>query len=72
MEKGELLRNIENYFANTPKEHLQKVYDELKEYNQYGPTVEEYIDGVSSTKDKLKNIEKLARSSQDITMCHLA
>ena len=74
MEKNELLKNIKNYFANTSIEHLQKVYDELKEYNQYGPTVEEYVDGCTRSKDKSCDDDTgiWKSSSQDIPMFHLA
>lgn len=74
MEKNELLKNIENYFANTSKEHLQKVYDELQAYNQYGPTVEEYIDGINSTMENEPkvNVELLKESSRNTSMFHLA
>ncbi len=74
MEKNELLKNIENYFANTSKEHLQKVYDELKDYNQYGPTVEEYLDGINSKeeKDSKINVELLRESNLNSHMFHLA
>lgn len=74
MEKNELLKNIENYFANTSKEHLQKVYDEVKSFNQYGPTVEEYLDGINLTvnNDSKLNVELLGNSNQDVHMFHLA
>jgi len=52
MDKGELLNKIDDYFANTSKEHLQKVYNELKEFEQYGPDVDEYLNMIKYSSGK--------------------
>ena len=41
-----LLQKLEEYFRNTPKEQLDKDWEELKEYNEIGPDVDEYIKSV--------------------------
>lgn len=38
-----LLQKLEEYFRNTPKEQLDKDWEELKEYNEIGPNMDEYI-----------------------------
>lgn len=48
MDIDKMISDLDSYFKNTPKEHLQKIYDELKEYNQYGPTVEEYLESLKA------------------------
>ena len=37
---------LKQYFNTTPKEQLQKDWEELKKYNKIGPTVEEYLNYV--------------------------
>ena len=44
MDIDKMIIGLDSYFKNTLKEHLQKVYDELKASNQYGSIVEEYLD----------------------------
>lgn len=43
-----LLKCLEEYFKNTPKEQIQKDWNETEKYDSVGPTVEEYL----SDKDK--------------------
>lgn len=44
-----LLQKLEKYFRNTPKEQLDKDWEELKEYNETGPDMNEYIKSVKES-----------------------
>ena len=44
-----LLQGLEEYFRNTPKEQLDKDWEELKKYNEIGPDVDEYIKSVEKS-----------------------
>lgn len=41
----DMVANLKEYLANTPKEQLEKDWDELKRWNNVGPTVEEFLYG---------------------------
>lgn len=74
MEKGELLHKINEYFANTSKEHLQKVYEELKDFNQCGPTVDEYLEVIKPSLDtnELDRLNKINSDGVEMPMLQLA
>lgn len=38
-----LLQKLEEYFRNTSKEQLDKDWEELKEYNEIGPDIDECL-----------------------------
>ena len=44
-----LLQGLDEYFRNTPKEQLDKDWEELKKYNEIGPDVDEYIKSVEES-----------------------
>lgn len=44
-EKPDLVVELKHHLATTPKEQLQKEWDDLKEWGEIGPTVEEYLYG---------------------------
>ena len=44
-----LLQELEEYFRNTPKEQLDKDWEELKEYNEVDPDIDEYIKSVKES-----------------------
>ena len=44
-----LLQELEEYFRNTPKEQLDKDWEELKEYNEVDPDIDEYIKSVEES-----------------------
>lgn len=73
MDIDKMIIGLDSYFKNTLKEHLQKVYDELKAYNQYGSIVEEYLDGINSSVDNAPKVkvELLRESNQNAHMFHL-
>lgn len=41
----DMAANLKKYFANTPKEQIERDWDELKHWNNVGPTVEEFLYG---------------------------
>lgn len=46
-----LLQGLEEYFKNTPKEQLDKDWEELKKYNEIGPDIDECL---KSAKESIK------------------
>ena len=44
MNKSLMLQKLKEYFNNTPKEQLEKDLEEIKQYQNIGPTVDEYIE----------------------------
>lgn len=61
MSKDNFLPDIDAYFANTSLEHMQKIYDDVKEFEQYGPDVEEYLCGT----DKATSLGKVVTTVHD-------
>lgn len=47
-EKPDLVAELKHYLATTPKEQLQKDWDDLKEWGNIGPTVQEFLYGKPS------------------------
>lgn len=39
-----ILQALQDYFDNTPKEQLEKDWEELEKFNQYGPDMEECLE----------------------------
>ena len=50
----DMVANLKEYLTNTPKEQIQKDWDELKHWNNIGPTVEEFLYGKQKPTDKLE------------------
>lgn len=49
---------LRNYFLNTSDEQLEKDWNEIKEFNNVGPSVEEYVEFVSKkAKEWTDNID---------------
>ena len=44
MNKSLMLQKLKEYFNNTPKEQLEKDLEEIEQYQNIGPTVDEYIE----------------------------
>ena len=42
-QRSKLIQGLEEYFANTSEEQLKKDWEELEQYNQYGPDMEECL-----------------------------
>lgn len=54
VEKKSLLASLKEYFKTTPKDVLEREWNEHKELDEIGPTVEEYIDFAESFKKNPK------------------
>ncbi len=54
-----ILKQLEEYFKNTPRDVVEKEWHEYDRYNNIGPTVNEYLAFVSQilVKEKSKPIE---------------
>lgn len=44
MNKHPILQKLEDYFNNTSKEQLEKDWEEIKQYQNIGPTIDEYFE----------------------------
>lgn len=40
---GTFVKQLRDYFKNTPQEQLDKDFEELQEWNDIGPSMEEYL-----------------------------
>lgn len=41
---------MKEYFANTSKEQQEKDWQELAEYNQFGPKAKDFVEGILKIK----------------------
>lgn len=48
--KPNLLQQLKDYFDNTPREVLEKEWNEYDRYNEIGPTVNEYLEYVNKSR----------------------
>lgn len=48
--KPDLLQQLKDYFANTPREIIEKEWHEYDKYNEIEPTVNEYLEYVNKIK----------------------
>ena len=48
MDIDKMIKDLDSFFANTPKEHIQNIWDEVKEYEAYGPDVDDLFCAGSS------------------------
>lgn len=39
-----IIDDLRNYFLNTSDEQLEKDWNEIKEFNNIGPSVDEYVE----------------------------
>jgi len=49
-DKSNLLQQLKEYFDNTPRDVIEKEWHEYDKYNEIGPSVEEYLEYVNSTR----------------------
>lgn len=47
MTRENVIPNMEAYFAKTSIGHLQKVFDDIKDFENIGPDVKEYLSGLT-------------------------
>ena len=45
-----ILDGIKEYFANTSEEQQEKDWQELAEYNQFGPKAKDFVEGILKIK----------------------
>ena len=53
MNKSFMLQKLEDYLNNTSKEQLEKDWEELKQYQNIGPTMDEYFENLERRFKKL-------------------
>ena len=46
MDKHPILQKLEDYLNSTSKEQLEKDWEELKQYQNIGPTMDEYFEHI--------------------------
>lgn len=47
----DFLQQLKQYFVDTSPEQLEKDYEELREFNNIGPTVDEYLQCVGDIQE---------------------
>lgn len=45
-----ILAEMKEYFANTSEEQIEKDWQELAEYNQFGPKAKDFVEDILKTK----------------------
>lgn len=43
MDIDKILDGLDSYFENTPKEHFEKIWNDVRKYEAYGPDVDEFL-----------------------------
>lgn len=43
---NKIIKGLSEYLKNTPKDQIEKDFDNIQEYSKVGPTVEEYLHGI--------------------------
>lgn len=58
MNKHPIIQKLEDYLNSTSKEQLEKDWEELKPYQNIGPTIDEYIEYMERRlKKPIKNLQ---------------
>ena len=65
-EKHDLVAQLKEHLANTPKEQLEAEWKELEKWNHVGPTVEEYPEGWSNEDEKMLELVYGKRLSNNV------
>ena len=61
MEKHDMVAQLREHLANTPKEQLEAEWKELEKWNHVGPTVEEYLGGIKPSEWSDEDKEMLGK-----------
>ena len=57
MDKHPILQKLEDYLNSTSKEQLEQDWEELKQYQNIGPTMDEYFENLERRfKKPIKNL----------------
>ena len=43
MNIDKMISDLDSYFENTPREHFEEIWNDVKKYEAYGPDVEEFL-----------------------------
>lgn len=43
MDIDKILNGLDSYFENTPKEHFEKIWNNVRKYEAYGPDVRDFL-----------------------------
>jgi len=43
MKKNKILKDLKDYFKNTPKEQIKKDWEETKKFDKVSPTIDEFL-----------------------------
>lgn len=54
--EDKILNGMKEYFANTSKEQLKKDFEELVEYNQFGPKAKDFVQTFSITYEERQSL----------------
>ena len=57
---NDLVSELKHHLATTPKEQLQKEWDELKKWDNIGPTVQEFLHGKQEKSEIPTNLDEAA------------
>ena len=55
----DFLQQLKQYFADTSPEQLERDYEELKEFNKIGPTMDEYLQYVGDIQEMRMSDESI-------------
>ena len=64
---NDLVSELKHHLATTPKEQLQKEWDELKKWDNIGPTVQEFLHGKQEKSEIPTNLDEAAENYK--SMC---
>lgn len=43
MNIDKMISDLDSFFENTPREHFEEIWNDVKKYEVYGPDVEEFL-----------------------------
>ena len=43
MDINKMINDLDSYFENTPKEHFEKIWDDVKDFEANGPDVDTFL-----------------------------
>lgn len=58
MDMERMIQVLDAYFENTPKEHFEEVWKDVKKYERYGLDVNEYFGMPASSQKKASFLKK--------------
>lgn len=55
MDIAKKIKELDTYFENTPKEHFEEIWEEVKKYEAYGLDVDDFLHAKSYGKDNIQD-----------------